>query len=504
MKWSNEDYFCNDLPTSPKPELGKILVTGGTGYIGGRLVPELINRGYTLRVMVRGDADLYHERWPEAEVVSADALNYGQLLTALEGIDVAFYLIHSLALGPKHFDSADVKAASNFSRAAKARKLKRIIYLGGLGEINEELSMHLKSRLTVADVLKKGTVPTTFLRAAIIIGSGSASYEIIEHLVRNCPVIFVPRWAKTRCQPIAIRDVIKYLVGCLETPETENKVFDIGGQDILTYEIMLKTLSDIYKIKRRFIHVPISNVKLYSYFASLLTPVQAPIVYCLMESIHCDVVCQNSAIKSYVPFEPITYKEALVRALSRIERDKVATRWTDSYPPAHELAIVLRELAEPVKHLGSYSILSDQNSKALFQSVCMIGGKKGWFNSNLLWRIRGWLDTILLGVGAHRGRRSSYDLRINDVIDFWRVEDMKKDKRLLLRAEMRLPGLAWMEYLIEPIGKKNRLTVNAYFHTKSPWGDLYWYIFLPFHAFIFSDLVKQIEKRSWDIDRNLP
>jgi uncharacterized protein YbjT (DUF2867 family) len=220
MKWSNEDYFCNDLSTSPKPEIGKILVTGGTGYIGGRLAPELINRGYKLRVMVRGDADHYHERWPEAEVVSADALNYEKLLKALEGIDVAFYLIHSLALGPKHFDSADVKAANNFSRAAKAQKLKRIIYLGGLGNTQEELSMHLQSRLTVADVLKQADVPITFLRAAIIIGAGSASYEIIEHLVRNSPVIFVPLWAKTRCQPIAFCYVIIYLVGCLEIPAT--------------------------------------------------------------------------------------------------------------------------------------------------------------------------------------------------------------------------------------------------------------------------------------------
>ena len=502
MEWNKEDYFCNDLTTSPKPEVGKILVTGGTGYIGGRLVPELHNRGYKLRVMVRGDADLYHERWPYAEVVSADALNYDSLMIALEGVDIAFYLIHSLLLGLKHFDTADVKAATNFSRAAENQKVKRIIYIGGLGDEKTELSMHLKSRLTVADVLKKGMVPTTFLRAAIIIGSGSASYEIIEHLVRNCPVIFVPRWAKTRCQPIAIRDVIKYLVGCLETPDTVDKVFDIGGHDVLTYEIMLKTISDIYKINRPFIPVPISNVKLYSYLASLLTPVQAPIVYCLMESIHCDVVCRNSDINNYIPFEPISYKEALVRALSRGERDKVATRWTDSYPPAHELAITMNELTEPTKHRGSYSILSDQKANTLFQSVCMVGGEKGWFNSNLLWRIRGWFDRILLGVGTSRGRRSSNQLRINDVIDFWRVEDMEQDRRLLLRAEMKLPGLAWMEYIIEPIGTKNRLTVNAYFQTSNFWGDLYWYTFLPFHVFIFQDLVKQIEKRSWSEQRD--
>jgi len=502
MEWNKEDYFCNDLTTSPKPEVGKILVTGGTGYIGGRLVPELHNRGYKLRVMVRGDADLYHERWPYAEVVSADALNYDSLMIALEGIDIAFYLIHSLLLGPKHFDTADVKAATNFSRAAEDQKVKRIIYIGGLGDEKTELSMHLRSRMSVADVLQKGSVPTTFLRAAIIIGSGSASYEIINNLVRNCPVLFIPGWAKTKCQPIAIRDVIKYLVGCLETPDTMDKVFDIGGHDVLTYEMMLKTISEIYKINRPFIPVPFSNVKLYSYFASLLTPVQASIVYCLMESIHCDVVCQNNDIKSYVQFEPISYKESLLRAHSREKHDNVDTRWTDSYPRAQELAATFDGLTETPRHQGSYSIMTDQNPDILFESVCMLGGKEGWFNSNLLWRMRGWFDRLLLGAGIARGRRSTQGLRINDVIDFWRVEDMVQNKRLLLRAEMKLPGLAWMEYLIEPVGTKHSLTVNAYFQTTTIWGDIYWYSFLPFHVYIFQDLVKQIEKRSWSGQRD--
>jgi len=496
VKNENQDLYCTDLSSSPRPELGKILVTGATGYIGGRLVPELLARGYTVRIMVRVPSQELKTQWPNTEVLVADAGKPDELLSALEGIHTAFYLIHSLLLGPRQFEAADLQAAINFRTAAKEMNVKRIIYLGGLGDIQTSLSPHLRSRIRIAEELQRGIVPVTILRAAIIIGSGSASYEIIEHLIRNAPVLLIPPWARTHCQPISVRDVIKYLVGALEVAETEGKSFDIGGNEILTYETMLRTLTEILGKKRLFIPIPFSNIKTLAYFASLVTPVPQQITRSLMESSSNEVVCSHNEIKKFLPFEPIPFREALVRALSREEQDRVSTRWSDAYPPAHELAIKLHEVDPAPNFSASYSLLSDKNAADLFQSICMIGGKEGWFNSNWMWKLRGMVDRMLLGVGSSRGRRSRSSLRINDVIDFWRVEDMIKDTMLLLRAEMKLPGKAWLQFTIDTQKERTILSVKAFYQTSTIVGKLYWYAFLPFHHFIFRDLIHQIEKRS--------
>lgn len=488
--------MCADLPSMPNPRMGKILVTGAGGYIGGRLVPELQTRGYDLRLMMRGASHAHLERWPGSEIVVADALDRTSLYDALDGIHTVFYLIHSLLLGPREFELADIQAAANFRIAAGEQGVKRIIYLGGLGDTNTSLSPHLKSRMHVAEELMKSLVPVTVLRAAVIIGSGSASYEIIKNLAENAPVLPIPKWAKTRCQPIAIRDVIKYLVGTLETEETTGKSYDIGGRDILTYEELLKMLAALLGRKRFFLSSPISNIGLYSYIISLLTPVPHTITRCLLEGSTNEVVCQNDAIRQVLPFETLPLKEALVRAMSREEQDRVHTRWSDAYPPAHELALKLHELANPPRYSTSYSLLTGKKAPDIFISVCSIGGREGWFDNNWLWRLRGSIDRILMGVGASRGRRSSSTLRVNDVIDFWRVEDLKKNRKLLLRAEMKLPGKAWLEFDISSEGEKNRLSVKAYFATGSLFGKIYWYLCLPFHMFIFYGLIKQIEKRS--------
>jgi uncharacterized protein YbjT (DUF2867 family) len=476
--------------------MGKILVTGATGYIGGRLVPELLARGYRVRVMVRAASEEFKDRWPGAEIVVADALNGDSLRTALQGIHAAYYLIHSLLLGHKEFESKETQAAENFRQAAEAEGVARIIYLGALGDVRASLSPHLRSRMQVAQELARGSVSTTVLRAAIIIGSGSASYEIIEHLVKNLPAFFVPRWAQTRCQPIAVRDVIKYLVGVLETPETWGKSFDIGGQDVLTYKEMLAIFASLLGKRRLFVPCPLCNIGFFAYFASLLTPVPAPIIRCLMEGITNTVVCQNDDITRVLGFRPLGYREALVRALSREEQDKVHTRWSDAYPPAHELAIKLQEIHEPVRYRSSYSLLTGKAAPVLFRSICRIGGREGWFYSNWLWRLRGMIDRLLMGVGSARGRRSSSDLRVGDVIDFWRVENLKPDASLLLRAEMKLPGRAWLQFNIDPETGGNRLAVNAYYQPAGVFGKPYWYVFLPFHFFIFQNLIKEIEKRA--------
>ena len=491
-----KDLLCRDLPTKPQPQLGKILLTGATGYIGGRLAPELLARGYQVRVMVRAASPEQRERWPDAEIVVADALDIDRLKRALEGIHTAYYLIHSLYLGPREFAAADLQAAVNFRNAAEENQVKRIIYLGGLGDIRSHLSDHLRSRMEVAEELSRGKVPVTFLRAAIIVGSGSASYEIIQHLIRRLPILLIPHWARTRCQPIALLDVIKYLVGVLEMPDTAGKYFDIGGKDILTYQKMLAILAAVLNKKRFFIPVPYSNIRFYAYFASLFTPVPNPITQCLMEGLMNEVICQNDAIKNYLPFEPITYREAIVRAMSREDQDRVSTRWSDAYPPAHVLALKLHELKGAPQYTVSYSLVTEKDESSLFNSICKVGGKEGWFHNNWLWRLRGIVDRMLFGVGLSRGRRSYSIIRINDVIDFWRVEDLIKNRRLLLRSEMRLPGKAWLELIIQPEEARKRLSVVAHYYTTSLAGRLYWYLFLPLHDFIFSNLIKQIETRS--------
>lgn len=495
----HKTIFCADLPTRPNPKIGRILVTGASGYIGGRLVPELLTRGYRVRALVRRDSPEYHERWARAEVAIADVLHSSQtgLEAALKGIDTAYYLLHSLHLGPKEFEAADLKAARNFRKAAEKQKVKRIIYLGGLGDVRNPLSSHLQNRIEVANELKKGRVPVTSLRAAIIIGSGSASYEIVRHLVRKVPVIPIPTWAENRCQPIAVRDVIKYLVGVLETPKTKGNDFDIGGRDVLTYKSMLAILGRIRRKKQVFIPFPFFPIRFGAYITSFFTPVPHPITHCLLEGLKNDVVCRDNTIKTLIPFEPLAYREAVVRAMSREDQDRVATRWSDAYPPAHELAIKLHELSKKPAYRSVYAILSKKQPAALFQSTCQIGGRKGWFNNNWLWRLRGILDRMLMGVGTSRGRKNYSFLEINDVVDFWRIEDLKKDRRLLLRAEMKLPGRAWLEFSIKKgISGLQTLYVIAHFDTKTLFGKLYWYACLPFHALIFQKLLKDIEKRS--------
>lgn len=494
--WSDGSWFCHDLETAPEPGIGTVLVSGASGYIGGRLVPELLVRGYTVRVMVRAPVSWSEEAGPGTEVVVADALQRESLEKALYDVHTAYYLIHSLVHGPKNFADTDLRAARNFREAADKVGVKRIIYLGGLHSSNGIPSEHLLSRLEVGAELSRGSIPVTIVRAGVIIGSGSASYEIIHHLVRNLPVIFMPKWIGSRCQPVSIRDMIKYLVGVLETPESAGLSLDVGGKDVLTYREMMEILAEILRKKRLFLQVPASNLGLFSYLASLFTPVPVPIIRCLMEGLKNDVICRDDSVKRLLPFEPLGYREAIVRAMTREEQDRVYTRWSDAYPPAHELALKLDELETPPRYTAAYSLLSDKSRHSLFLSVCKVGGREGWFYNNWMWRLRGAVDRLFLGVGTHRGRRSRVSLKVNDVIDFWRVEDLRPDERLLLRSEMKLPGRAWLEFRIEKKGKRNRISVKAYFDTRTRFGKIYWQVFMPFHRSIFRGLIEMISKRA--------
>jgi len=502
LDWDNldktEPLYCHDLPTRSRASAGAVLVTGGTGYIGGRLVEELLARGYTVRVMVRKSSPEHAERWPGAEMVVADAGNVESLSNALKGIHTAYYLIHSLLLGPKEFEATDHANARNFKVAAGENGVSRIIYLGGLGDVRTVLSPHLRSRMQVATELGSGSVPTTVLRAAVIIGSGSASYEIILHLVRRLVVIAMPWWGHTRCQPISVRDVIKYLVGVLEQPETTGQSYDIGGPDVLTYEEMMRVVADVLGKKRVFVPMFISDVRLYAYLCGLLTPVPAPITLSLMEGLRNDVVCLDSRITQLIPFHRLAFREAVREAMAHEAQDAVHTRWSDSYPPHHEYSVKLHELSHPPRYTASASVASSRNRYELFRSVCLIGGKQGWSHGNWMWRLRGTLDKLLMGVGTTRGRRSSSTLRVNDVVDFWRVESLVQNRMLLLRAEMKMPGYAWLKFSIEPENGQHRLSVVAYYATDTWYGKLYWYVFLPFHGYLFGRLVQKISERNLD------
>lgn len=335
---SNE-LFCSDLPTIPKTEIGRILVTGANGYIGGRLVPELIGRGYKVRVMVRKNLPEYLEQWPDVEVAKADVLDMENLTIALKGIHTAYYLIHSLLLGHKTFEKTDLQAADNFRRAAEKQGVKRIIYLSGLGKRTANLSPHLDNRIKVADKLSDGKIPVTVLRAGMIIGSGSASYKILKNLVDSTPIFFIPKWAKTKSQPISIRGVMMYLVGVLEQEKTAGQRFDIGGPDIITYDEKLKILADILGKKRFFLPSFLSFTSFYGYVASMLTSVPNPVCKILVEGCKNEVICQNNDIKKYINIQCLSFNAALLAALSNENKMGVSNPIPDVYSQAPKIAI---------------------------------------------------------------------------------------------------------------------------------------------------------------------
>jgi len=498
LPWRGHDsYRCRDLPTPVRPDRGPILVTGASGYIGGRLTPELIQRGYRVRVMVRAEVADYQGVWPEAEVVRGDALDPDSLVAALQGIKVAYYLIHSMVLGPRGFAEADMRAARNFRRAAENAGVERLVYLGGLGRSGPVLSPHLESRRRVAAELQSGSIPTTVLQASVIIGSGSASFEIIKSLIDRLPLLPLPHWASHRSQPIGVRDVVKYLVGAMEAEAAAARTFDIGGPEVLTYAEMMKTLAGVLRRPTRFLRLGFGGTRFYGYMMSLITPVPAPITMCLVDGLKNDTVCADDTIRSVVPFVTMSFQQAIVRALNREEQDRIATRWSDAYPASQEYIIRLHQLRRPPRYTAHYTLLTDCPAEALFASLTRIGGQEGWFDANWMWRFRGGVDRILFGVGSARGRRSRRELRVHDVIDFWRVENLVPNRRLLLRAEMRMPGRAWLEFTVTPRnGKIYELAITAHYATRSLWGRLYWRFFQPFHWYIFARLLKQIERRA--------
>ncbi|MFE5081389.1 SDR family oxidoreductase [Streptomyces mirabilis] len=488
----------------------RCLVTGATGYIGGRLVPELLEAGHRVRCLARSPAKLRDYPWSgDAEVVRGDVTDAGSVAEALRGIDVAYYLVHALGTG-RDFEETDRKAARIFGEQARAAGVSRIVYLGGLtpeAVPEERLSPHLRSRAEVGRILLESGVPTTVLRAAVIIGSGSASFEMLRYLTERLPVMVTPRWVRTRIQPIGVRDVLRTLVGSTRMPAEVNRAFDIGGPEVLTYLEMMQRYAAVAGLPRRLIlPVPVLTPGLSSHWVGLVTPVPASIARPLTESLRHEVVCHEHDIARYVPDppgRPFGFDEAVSLALQRVRDAQVTTRWSSASVPGAP--------SDPLPTDPDWaggSLYTDQRERsvdappaALWRVIEGIGGENGWYSFPPAWALRGRLDRLVGGVGLRRGRRDAARLRVGDSLDFWRVEEIEPGRLLRLRAEMRLPGLAWLEMYAEAGAERgSRYRQRALFHPHGLLGHAYWWSISPFHAVVFGGMARNIAKAAAEAD----
>jgi uncharacterized protein YbjT (DUF2867 family) len=485
----------------PPVESQLVLVTGATGYIGGRLIPDLLTAGFRVRVMARQPRHLADREWfHQVEIVYGDAAFPESLSVALKGVDISYYLIHSMGAGAE-FESLDRINAVNFSEAARENHVKRVVYLGGLYPQQKNLSPHLNSRKEVGEILLASGVPTTVLRAAVIIGSGSLSFEMLRYLTERLPIMVTPRWVDSKIQPIAVRDVLHYLVNSAYMDASINRGFDIGGPDVLTYREMMLEYAKIAGLKsRRIISLPFMTPSLSSRWVGMITPVPKKIARPLMESLVNEVICKDRDIAAFIP-DPVAgltdFHKAVGLALQRIQDGRVTTRWASA---AHVGAPSDPLPSDPRWAGGSLYVdererIVEATPKQLWKIIEGIGGEHGWYSWRLGWWTRGLLDRFVGGPGLRRGRRNPFNLVIGDALDWWRVEELEEGHLLRLRAEMKLPGLAWLELIVD----KNSVgqTVfrqRALFHPLGPAGGLYWAMIKPFHGLVFGGMQRNIAR----------
>ena len=479
----------------------KVLLTGSTGYIGRRLLPVLVDEGHHVVCMVRDrhrfDWDDFNDDFLKRITVIEADLEKRETLEALpKDIDIAYYLVHSMSSSYAGFSVAEKSTALNFADYLKNTTARQIIYLSGIVN-DQELSEHLSSRKNVEDFLKTSEKPLTVLRAAIIIGSGSASFEIIRDLVEKLPVMVAPKWLKTKCQPIGIRNMIQYLLGVMGNTKTYGQIYDIGGPDVLTYKQMLMEYAAVRKLKRLIITVPVLSPKLSSLWLYFVTSTSYPLARNLVDSMRHDVVAKLGNIDEHVPLKKYSYREALNMAFSRISQKNVISSWKDAISN-EDMNHSFRNFIEVPQH-GCFNDIRtvefDADIQEVRKKLWAIGGSNGWYYGNFLWGIRGFLDKVAGGVGLRRGRRSPTELKAGDALDFWRVLlASEKDCKLLLYAEMKLPGEAWLEFHIKEANGKKFLVQRATFRPLGIWGRIYWYCVLPFHFLIFPGMAKRIVK----------
>ena len=476
----------------------KILLTGSTGYIGKRLLPVLTEQGHHVICCVRDKnrfekKEYYNDNISLFEVDFLKEINPENIPAEF---DVAFYLIHSMSSSISEFSEFETDCANNFVSFIKKTNCRQIIYLSGIANA-PELSEHLLSRKNVEEILKRSSIPVTILRAGIIVGSGSASFEIIRDLVEKLPVMITPKWLNTKCQPIAIRDVIKFLTGVMLNDKCFGGTFDIGGPEILSYREVLLGYAEVRKLKRFIITLPVMSPRLSSYWLYFVTSTSYKLAVNLVESMKIEVVCRNNDLQKMLNIETIGYKKSVELAFEKIEQNMVLSSWKDSLITSSAYGSISENIQVPefgcFKDRKEIEIKNDPEQ--VLDNVWSIGGERGWYYGNTLWRIRGYLDRLSGGVGLRRGRTNLNRLASGDVLDFWRVIVADRDEqRLLLYAEMKLPGEAWLEFKIIQKGNKQFLTQTATFRPSGLPGRIYWYLLLPFHFFIFDGMINNIEK----------
>ncbi|PWI42453.1 NAD(P)-dependent oxidoreductase [Streptomyces sp. ICBB 8177] len=492
----------------------RCLVTGATGYIGGRLVPQLLATGYRVRCLARSPEKLRDHPWAgQAEIARGDVTDAADVAEAMRGVDVAYYLVHALGTG-SDFEETDRRAARIFGERAREAGVRRIVYLGGLtpaGVPERDLSPHLRSRAEVGRILLDSGVPTAVLRAAVIIGSGSASFEMLRYLTERLPVMVTPSWVGTRIQPLAVRDVLRILVGCARLPGDVNRTFDVGGPEVLTYREMMCRYAAVAGLPRRLIlPVRVLTPGLSSQWVGLVTPVPASIARPLAESLRHEVVCHEHDIARYVPDppgHPLGFDESVRLALRRVREAQVATRWSSAAVPGapSDPLPTDPDWAGGSLYTDRRELTVDAPPAALWDVIEGIGGDNGWYSFPLAWAVRGWLDRLAGGVGLRRGRRDAARLRVGDSLDFWRVEEIEPGRLLRLRAEMRLPGLAWLEMRCDAAdgaalgaGRRSRYRQRAVFHPRGLLGHAYWWSVSPFHAVVFGGMARNIARAAHD------
>jgi uncharacterized protein YbjT (DUF2867 family) len=481
-----------------------ILVTGATGYVGGRLVPQLIESGYRVRVLVRNAKLLQDRPWSDqVEIYEGDVFKPETLKPVMQGVSTAYYLIHSMN-DSTEFDERDLIAARTFGHVAKKSNVGRIIYLGGLGEPDSDLSKHLRSRQQTGDALRESGIPVTEFRAAIIVGSGSVSFEMIRYLTERLPVMICPQWVYTRVQPISIRNVLEYLLATLESPGSAGKVIEIGGNEVLTYGEMMLKYAEVRGLHRLLIPVPVLTPRLSSHWVHWMTPIPAGIAQPLIEGLRNEVIVNDDLAMHLFPnIELIDYKTAVARALKHLEASEIETTWSDAMAssqgdqPSVELKIQEGMIIERRQEIVEAS------PQAIYQAFCKLGGDRGWLYMDWAWQLRGMLDRMVGGAGFRRGRRHPNEVRIGDALDFWRVEAVERNHKLRLRAEMRVPGRAWLQFEVEPSGVDRSLLVqSAYFAPKGLFGLIYWYLLYPIHSLIFSGMIRELSIEAINNSKN--
>jgi uncharacterized protein YbjT (DUF2867 family) len=487
-------------PVDPAPRAAPltVFVTGASGYIGGRLVPRLLEAGHRVVCAVRERRKLDERAWSRAAGVTireCDVADVDAVAHAMAGCDAAYYLIHSMLAAGDDFRGRDRALACGFAKAAERAGVGRILYLGGLGELGPGLSEHLASRREVEAALASTSVPVTVLRAAVIIGGGSASFEILRYLVERLPVMITPRWVKTECQPIAVANVLHYLVACLDVPATIGATLDVGGPDVVSYrELMRITQQELGVAPRLVIPVPVLTPRLSSLWIQFVTPISQRVARPLAEGLRNRVVCRDDRAQQLMPQRLLTVREAIADALARERSGVLESSWSDAGAIPGD-----PDWAGGRVFVDRREVTVAANAHEVFRAICWIGGGHGYYAADLLWRLRGWIDRLFGGPGLRRQRKDPEEVHFGEALDFWRVTARELDRRLVLRAEMKLPGDATLSFELEPAGPATtKVTQTARFRPRGLLGLMYWWAVLPLHAFVFRGMLEGIRQRAQD------